>query len=105
MSLREKQALFMRLMAELIKKIYESGYECTGGDLWSKPEYKAHRPNSNHYVRLAIDINLFKDNEYLSDTEAHRQFGEFWESLHPFCRWGGRFHDGNHYELTPEPWR
>jgi hypothetical protein len=29
--------------------------------------------------------------------------GEFWEGLHPLCRWGGRFNDGNHYSIeSPE---
>lgn len=99
MTLREKQSLFMKLLPRLIDKIYEAGYECTGGDLWSKPEYKAHKPNSNHYIRLAIDLNLFKDGVYLTDTMAHQPFGEFWESLYPLCKWGGRFKDGNHYSL------
>jgi len=45
--------------------------------------------------RLAIDLNLFKDGEYLTDTEDHRFLGEFWESLGG--TWGGRWDDGNHY--------
>jgi hypothetical protein len=57
---------------------------------------------SNHRVALAIDIDLFKDGVYLSRTEDHREFGEFWEKLHPLCRWGGRFSDGNHYSLEHE---
>jgi len=107
MTLRELQSLLLKLLPRLIDKIYESGYEVTGGDLWSKPEYKAHKVNSNHYIRLAIDLNLFKDGEYLQDTMAHKPFGEYWESLHPLCRWGGRINpktkksygDGNHYAL------
>ena len=58
-------------------------------------------------MKLAIDLDLFKDGEgfemgckvYLTKTEDHRKLGEFWESLHPLCRWGGRFGDGNHYSL------
>ena len=99
MTLRELQSLLLKLLPRLIDKIYESGYEVTGGDLWSKPKYKAHKVNSNHYIRLAIDLNLFKDGEYLQDTTAHKPFGEYWESLDPLCRWGGRYKDGNHYSL------
>jgi len=100
MTLREKQNLFMRLLPRLLDKIHET-YNTSGGDLWSKPEFKAHKIDSNHYQRLAIDINLFtKEGAYLTTTEVHRPFGEFWESLHPLCRWGGRFKDGNHYEIT-----
>ena len=100
----------MKLLPRLLDKIYESGYECSGGDMWSKSEYKAHKENSNHYIRLAIDINLFKDGVYLTDSLAHKPFGEFWESLHELCRWGGRvnpktgksYGDGNHYSFEHE---
>ena len=56
-----------------------------------------HSRNSCHYIRLAIDLNLFKDGRYLTTTEDHRLFGEFWEGLGG--AWGGRFNDGNHYSL------
>lgn len=113
MSLGKKQRLFVSLIPKLINFIYESGYEATIGDAWSKPEYKAHKVNSNHYNRLAIDLNLFKNGTYLTKTEAHLPFGKFWESLHPLCRWGGNWDkdnnpfefgetDGNHYSFEYE---
>ena len=96
MTLRETQSLFMRLLPRLLDKINET-HDCTGGDLYAQ---MGHKQNSNHYIRLAIDINLFtKEGAYLTDSMAHQPFGEFWESLHPLCRWGGRFKDGNHYAL------
>lgn len=99
MTLKEKQFLFMQLLPRLLDKINESHF-CTGGDLWSQPAWGVHKRGSMHYIRLAIDINLFtKSGEYLSDTESHKPFGEFWESLHTLCRWGGRFQDGNHYSV------
>jgi hypothetical protein len=58
------------------------------------------RKNSLHKLKLAIDIDLFdKDLNYLQETEDHRIFGEYWESLHPDCSWGGHFNDGNHYSI------
>ncbi len=99
MTLRKKQSLFMKLLPRLIDKAYELGYELTGGSLLSQPEFKVHKPNSNHYIQLAIDLNLFKEGVYLTKTKDHKFLGEFWESLHPLCRWGGRFEDGNHYSL------
>lgn len=58
--------------------------------------------NSLHCKRLAIDINLFdQQGNYLTTTESHRIFGEYWESLHPANKWGGNSEygaDGNHYE-------
>jgi hypothetical protein len=59
-----------------------------------------HRVNSLHFEGLAMDVDLFKDGVYLDRTSDHQQFGEYWESLHPDCRWGGRFEDGNHYSIT-----
>ena len=96
MTLREKQSLFVELIGKLIEFAYAEGYELTFGDAWAKT---GHRDNSCHYSRLAIDLNLFRYGKYFTSTEAHKPLGEYWESLHPLCRWGGRFSDGNHYSL------
>lgn len=55
--------------------------------------------NSLHEEKLATDWNLFKNGVYLSRTEDWTEVGEYWEALHPLCRWGGRFGDGNHISL------
>lgn len=109
MTLREKQSLFVRLVAELIQFATQEGFELTFGEAWRTPEQSALNAksgkgikNSLHVDRLAIDLNLFKDGQYLSDTESHRVLGEWWERLHPMCRWGGRWKDGNHYSLEHE---
>lgn len=52
-----------------------------------------------HGDRLAVDLNLFKGGVYQSTTAAWTEPGEYWESLHPLCRWGGRFGDGNHLSI------
>lgn len=56
-----------------------------------------HSPKSYHYFRLAADLNLFRDGEYLTHTEDHRPLGERWIELGG--TWGGNFKrpDGNHY--------
>lgn len=94
MTLGAKQRAFALMVAELIQYVYDSGYEITFGDAHAK---SGHMPNSLHYVRLAIDLNLFKDGAYLTSTEDHQAFGEYWESLGG--SWGGRFGDGNHYSI------
>jgi len=53
--------------------------------------------NSCHKLRLAMDLNLFKDGKYCTDGEAHKPLGEKWESMGG--SWGGRFQDANHYSL------
>lgn len=55
-----------------------------------------------HELGLAMDFNLFKDGQYLSETEDWRELGEWWEQQHSLCRWGGRFNDGNHLSLEHE---
>ena len=94
MTLRQKQSKFVRMVSLLIQFATERGYELTFGDAWAK---SGHKENSNHYKRLAIDLNLFKDGRYLTETEDHLPLGEFWESIGG--SWGGRFEDGNHYSL------
>jgi hypothetical protein len=42
---------------------------------------------------------LFKDGEYLTDAEPYRQFGEYWEALGYWNRWGGNWDkDGEPFE-------
>jgi hypothetical protein len=91
----DKRKLFSSLIPRLLDKMMEEG--CV--PLIGKDGLK-HMKNSLHYDGLAMDIDLFKDNVYLTMTEDHLPFGEFWESLHADTRWGGRFKDGNHYSLT-----
>lgn len=106
MTLSERQQEFAWNVSHLIEKIMCDGYRCTFGEAYRTPEQAALNAkkgigivNSLHCKRLAVDLNLFKDGVYLADTESHRPFGEYWESLHPSNRWGGRFKDGNHYEM------
>lgn len=96
MTLGDKQRKFSKMVALLILYAYERGYEITLGDAWAK---SGHIEGSFHYKRLAIDLNLFKDKVYLTETEDHLFLGEFWESIGG--SWGGRFtrKDGNHYSL------
>jgi hypothetical protein len=107
-TLRQKQSRFARALARLILEAERQGYEVTFGDAYRDPRlhgvpgvkkgYGA--ANSVHKLRLAVDLNLFKDGRFLSSTESHRQLGEWWEAQHPDARWGGRFEDGNHYSLA-----
>jgi len=96
MSLQPKQSEFARAVALLIQYATHLGYEVTFGDAYA---VRGHKEGSFHYKRLAIDLNLFFEGEYLTSTEAHLPLGEFWESIGG--TWGGRFTnpDGNHYSF------
>ena len=107
MTLGDKQRLFTRLIADLLEFAHSRGYEITFGDAFRDSrlhgavgEKKGYgHKNSNHKNKLAIDLNLFLNGKYLTADKDHEPLGLYWESLHPLCRWGGRFKDGNHYSL------
>ena len=106
MTLGNQQREFTRLIGRLIEHAYVSGYELTFGEAYRPPEQAALNAakgtgikNSLHTRRLAVDLNLFKDGVYLTQSEHWRDLGEWWERQHPLCRWGGRFGDGNHLSM------
>jgi hypothetical protein len=108
MTLGEKQRQHPLMLAKLIIWLYEQGYEVTWGDSYRDPRLHGAQGiklgygamNSNHKIRLAVDLNLFKDGKFLTSTEDHTPIGEKWESMGG--AWGGRFSDGNHYSLEHE---
>jgi hypothetical protein len=102
------QRAFPPLVAALITKLYASGYECSFGEAWRTPQqaaiYAAEGKgiaHSEHCNRLAIDLNLFKDGVYQTDTAAFAELGAWWKLQHAAARWGGDFtrQDGNHFSL------
>lgn len=93
------QTEFAVCIARLILYAEGMGYSLTFGDAYRDPRVTYGHPNSSHRKRLAVDFNLFKDGEWLQDTESHRFLGEKWKLLHPLARWGGDFRDGNHYSF------
>jgi len=112
--LGDLQKVFSKLIAEHTLWLYHQGYECTEGDAYR--DERSHgkigekliradgkkvygRKNSNHKIRLAKDINLFRDGKFLTRTVDHKLSGQKWETRHPLCRCGGRFDDGNHYSM------
>lgn len=104
MKLGERQKLFSFYIAKLILEMYARGYRVSCGDFMAKRrDPLEHKANSLHYEQCAADLNLFKDGKYLTTEEHHRQFAEYWESLHPHCRSGIRYGDANHYELLENP--
>lgn len=109
MTLGEKQRVFTLMVARLIAWAYQNGYELTFGDAYRDP--RVHGPSgdrkpgsysspySNHKLRLAIDLNLFKDGVYLTTDEDHAPLHAFWESIGGGARIPG---DANHYSLEHE---
>lgn len=109
MTLRQKQSRFAVLVAHLILEATRRGYEVTLGEAWRSPEEAARLAklktgikNSLHTLKLAQDLNLFRNGRFLTSTDSHRELGEWWEQQSTpeiTCAWGGRFGDGNHYSV------
>lgn len=103
MTLREKRVRLTFLASQLVQFAAMLGYEMAFDYCRRCEGCKVGHPRSLHYKGLAIDINLYKDGEYLMSTEDHRIFGEWWEANGG--TWGGRFNDGNHYSIEHEGMR
>jgi hypothetical protein len=99
MTLREKQSIFARKIAVLKLVAYELGYEITDGDAYRDPRVKYGSEVSCHRIRLAEDINLFKDGVWLTDGTGHDELHDIWDKM------GGAErieHDLNHYSFEHE---
>ena len=106
-SVGELQRKFAGMVGTLLTRIYRNGYECSFGEAFRTPE-QAHLnalagegiSNSLHCIRLAIDLNLFKDGVFLTSVDDYRGVGEYWESIGG--SWGGRFEppDADHFSLA-----
>lgn len=101
--LLDNQKAFAKALPLLINKAHEMGYEVTLGDAYRDP--RLHGPvgtklgygaaYSRHKQRLAIDLNLYKNGQYLTNSKDHLPLGLFWQSIGGV--WGG-YQDGNHYQ-------
>ena len=119
MTTSQKQRRFSWLVSCLIDWAYKNGYEIVLGEAFRTKEQqaiyvktgKSKTMHSKHLRCLAIDINLFKDDKYLSNTADYEPLGKYWESLDDECIWGGRFGDdpdtvkvegwdGGHFQFT-----
>ena len=98
-TLCDEQAIFSHNVSKLLSFIYKQGYKCSLGEAWRSSEQAALYAkegkgiqDSLHCERLAIDLNLFDDNDtYLHDREDYEIVGTYWESLHKDNEWGGRW--------------
>ena len=107
-TMREKQSIFAKNIAQLIIWSFEQGYEITVGEFLRTPEQqqlyiksgKSKTANSKHLNRLAADLNLFIGGVYQTGKDAYKPLADYWKSLHPDnvagYDWGW---DANHFEM------
>ena len=92
------------MVSYLLKYCHEEGFVVTLGEAWRSPDEAARLARagkgivkSKHCCRLAIDICLFRHGLYLEESKDYEKAGIYWETLGG--TWGGRWSDGNHFEL------
>lgn len=101
MTLQQKQAVFSQFVARLIQQALVMGMEVTLGEAWRPPEMaqiyaKDGRgiEDSNHEIRLAIDLNIVSAGKLVTNVGGYQPLGEWWEKQSNgeiICAWGGRF--------------
>lgn len=99
MKLIYEQNAFLMDFAKLLEWCEIKGWMLTGGELWRTEEQqkiyfamgKTKTMQSNHLRRLAIDLNFFMDDVWITDKAALQEIGDYWESLSPENQWGGNF--------------
>lgn len=104
--LSKKQRKFAKAVGLLICFAYQEGYELTFGDAYRDPrvfgkegEKKGYSAaNSIHKLRLAVDLNLWINDEWIESSEHPA-----WKELHYFFELQGGApmikNDANHFSF------
>jgi hypothetical protein len=102
MTLFEKQICMTLMLKDLLEFADKQGYQVTLGDAYRDPRaiFPYSHGKSLHKIRLAIDLNIFKNNKLLTSGHDFLDLGEYWEKIGG--TWGGRFEDGNHFSIEHE---
>jgi len=101
MTMVEQQAAFLKDVAKLIQAAETLGLVVTAGELYRTQHQQdlyvktgaSKVSHSIHQDRMAIDLNFFKSGVLTYKMEDTKAMGDFWESLNPLNKWGGRWKD------------
>jgi hypothetical protein len=96
-------------LAKLLQHVEQIGLTCSVGEVHRPPEMaKIYAKqgkgilDSQHCKKLAVDLFLFANGQFLQKKEDYKLLGEYWKGLHPENRWGGDFTtriDSVHFEM------
>ena len=106
----KRQMIFTSYLPLLITKAINLGFEPRLDFGKRCEDCPVNSPNSYHPRRLAVDLLLDKDGEWLKETIDYLPLGVWWEKLGGV--WGGNFYggdvgtitsgDGNHFQFGEE---
>lgn len=95
MTLGQAQEGFTVKIAKLILWGDSQGYKIRLGEGYDD-DGTGHMKGSNHYIKLAQDLFIYKPGEDTQDEEAHMRMHDAWDAM------GGApriMHDLNHYSV------
>jgi hypothetical protein len=96
----QKQIKLPLMLGAVVAYAKVKGYDITYGEGYDD-DGKGHMAGSLHYIRLAQDLNLFKDGKYLGDgpemEKGHNLLHDLWDKLGGAARIPG---DLNHYSIA-----
>lgn len=102
MTLGDKRRRFTHCLALLILHTEELGYEAAVDYLKRCQECEVGHERSLHKLGLAVDLNLYKDEHYVTDDTGHKEAHDYWDTL------GGAEridNDMNHYSFAHQGMR
>ena len=80
MTLGQMQEQFTVLIAKLILWGDSQGYKMRLGEGYDD-DGTGHKDGSNHYIKLAQDIFIYRPGASEQDMEAHRRMHDAWDAL------------------------
>ena len=110
MKLSDQQFEFAKDIIRLMLWMVERGYKFTFGEAWRPDEMQRIyyeqgkskiKTRGRHGDRLAFDFNIWVNGKLSYKKKDLQVIGDYWESLHPYNRWGGNwksFVDTPHFE-------
>lgn len=113
MTLGQHQQEFSKDFNKLLTYLHQNGYDVRIGEVQRTQEQqalyvkqgKSKTNKSNHLIKCAVDIHIFKNSQHLQTKTELQNIGDYWESLNADNRWGGNFKtfiDTPHFERNAQ---
>jgi len=78
MTLGQKQEEFSYMLGHLLIWAEEQNIPVRIGDVFARD---SHKEGSNHYLKLAADLFVYKPGSSVQDLDAHKRMHDAWDAL------------------------